>query len=345
MFQQFARTAAVLTTTLALGALAACSGSDEQAITVTGAEALAAAASETASTTYSIDAVTTVKLSTGDTQKSEVHGARSGDSSRMTMEIPVQSEKLIMDIVAGDGGRQFLRYSGLPAGSPLPDGWVELTGAGNATNAVASSASVESFLDVMQRKGARVTEGDGGTRDGVKIRRFTTTLDLSPAYQLDTDNRTMKRIAEATAKTMSKVDAEIEVDEQDRVRRIAYDVETGIGDSTTVMTLSKFGEPVTVDIPNDATSMTLDEFAALIYPNAPESDQEVDDADLVDRDEFVEQVADASGLTEDVAGCVYDEIKASTPAALIEEPDDEDEATQLLQQAAAAATMVCGMGG
>lgn len=329
--------------------LTGCGGDNGESVAVTGgADALAAAAGATAATSFVVDIETEVEftdVAEGDTQTTTGRVVRNDHQVAMEMEMPTPVADLTMHYVLGDDARQFLRYDGMPPGSPIPDGWIELTDPPESSaTAVMSSATVDSFLTAFQRDGADVEDLGSTTRDGRTLRRFHTTADLSASVRVETGNRVFGKVMDAMADSMSEVDTDIEVDEDGRIVRITYRNETAAGRTTSIMTLTRFGQAPAVETPEPDEVMTFDEFADLVYPPTPASSEDVDESDLVDRDVFVEALTGDGGLSDELAGCVYDELKASNPQALVEE-SYESGVDRELASAMTSAAVICGAGG
>lgn len=271
-------------------------------------------------------------------------GDRDGDRSRFTMDVPTIAGagfSPTMEMVI-DGDRQFLRYDGMPVGSPFPDGWIEITGQ-DAGSAVVNTASIDALLDQFQADGSEVDDLGEVEDNGVTVQRYATTLDLSASYEgIEIENRAMEQMLSTMAETMSAVEAIIDVDEDDHIVRIAYDVETAAGISSSEMRLSEFGEPVDIEVPEADVTMTLDEFAELSFPSSePYDGPEIDDEDLIDRDLFV-GLMEESGLPASVGECVYDELAATRPDILtMDGLAGMSEPTGDAQDAIIAAGMAC----
>lgn len=328
-------------------ALTSCGADDGHEVVVSGAQALADAAGATAEATYIVGIESVVKV--GGDDESEVrsngHVARSGSMMSMSMEIPNTNGEVSMEFVAGDAARQFVRYVGMPDGSTLPSGWIELTEVPKGSEAaVMSSATVGSFLAAFQKVDAKVEDVGTTKRDGRTFRRFRTRIDLSPSVEFETENRVLGKVVHAMAKTVSDLDTDVEVDEDGHVVTIVYRTESAVGTTTTTMEFSGFGEPVKIETPTPDHTMTFDEFIGLVYPEPESSTEAIDESELIDRGDFIDAMNSESGLDEKFAACVYDELRESSPRALLEE-SYESGMNQELAQAMASAGLVCGAEG
>ena len=149
-------------------------------------------------------------------------------------------------------------------------GWVRIANNGEAA-ANATGGLGGDFMSTLKQIGlsdADVTDAGSDEIDGQAFHRYSATLDFTKIVDKGLDatgaSDTTREMISSTFGAMSGIPVELWIDDATQlVRRMSMTIAfMGISIIETI-DITNYGEPVAIEIPTDATEMTIDELTAL----------------------------------------------------------------------------------
>ena len=237
-------------------------GAGSQAIRHVGAvsEPLMLAAEATSSGSFRTEIVTTTSFD-GSEFETKAESLRQGDRSRLTVDLGVPGSRASMELIS-EGSGSYFRYVGIPADAGLPEGWIEIdTGTEAAPVIGGQSGSVDAVLRAILEGGGSATDEGVDTIEGESLHHYSAQLDLlANLSEQSTGSDSGDELVDEMVESLADRWVDLYLDEDGRLARVGYDMETQGTTVSVAMRFFDFGTKKKIDVPSDTTVMTLDEF-------------------------------------------------------------------------------------